>query len=178
MKRNTTTKAQRKLIRDLEELWSLLSLDYTNITNYEKTSRTLHLERMKRHLIIGEVVVQYTLIDECLNIRLCKYFFGANMDSIRIWKTTKFQNFNYHVLEQLSLLEKLRFVRSFVKIPKSINGDIERINALRNGLVHALFPENLKKSKPIYKGKSIFSIEGINLFIEDMGKITAFFLHR
>jgi hypothetical protein len=176
MNRDVLTRKQQSLVHELDELSSLLGLDYQKIKEYERESRTPHLERMKKHFIIGEVITQYTLIDEHLSMHLCHYFFGRGKSVIRLWKTKRFQRFNYHVLEELSLLAKLRFVKSFMNIPKPLVSDIERINALRNGLAHAFFPENLKKSKPIYKGKNIFSSEGVRLFMEDMGKITDFFL--
>lgn len=176
MKKETLTKRQRKLITELEDLSSLLRLDYQNIEDYEPESRTPRLERMKRHFVVGEVVAQYTLIDEYLNMKLCHYFFGRGKSFIRLWKTKRFQRFNYHILEELSLLAKLRFVRSFSNVPRSIVSDIERINNLRNGLAHAFFPENLKRSKPVYKGKGIFSKEGIETFMEDTGRISDFFL--
>jgi hypothetical protein len=34
---------------------------------------------------------------------------------------------------------------------------IEPLNAVRNGLTHAFFPENLRSSKPIWNGKDIFT---------------------
>jgi len=119
--------------------------------------------------------MQYTLIDEYLNEQLCHYVFGRKRSFPKLWKTKKFQNFNYHVLEGLFLLEKLRYVKSFRKIPKKIAKNIDQINVLRNGLAHAFFPENLKRSKPIYKGKSIFSVESIAQFVEDMSEISDFF---
>lgn len=156
---------------------TLLRLDWRNIKAYEREARTPHLKRMKEHLIIGEVVTQYTLIDEYLNMRLRLYFFGRGKSVARLWKTKKFQNFNQHVLEGLSLLEKLRFVKSVTRIPKAIASDIEQINALRNGLAHSFFPENLKRSKPVYKGKNIFTYEGIRRFVDDMSEIDDFFVH-
>ena len=176
MSTDPLTKKQRILIKQLKEIDDLLRLDWENIKDYERDGRTFHLERMKRHLIIGEVVMQYTLIDEYLNVQLCHHFFGRNKSFIKLWKTKKYQNFNYYILEGLFLLEKLRYVKSFKEIPKRIARDIEQINTLRNGLAHAFFPENLKRSKPIYKGKSIFTLEGIKQFVDDMAEISHFFM--
>src|SRR6266404_1889023 len=89
-------------------------------------------------------------------------------------QTKKFKNFNYNILEGLFLLEKLRYVRSFMKIPKKITKNIDKINTLRNGLAHAFFPENLKRSKPIYKGKSIFTLQGIQQLGRHGGNIGLF----
>ena len=176
MPTDSLTRKQKVLFADVEKISDLLGLDWRNVEDYEKDSRTPHLERMKRHLIIGEVVMQYTLIDDFLNVQLCQHFFGRNKSFIKLWKTKKFQNFNYHVLEGLFLLEKLRYVKSFKKIPKKIANNIDQINVLRNGLAHAFFPENLKRSKPIYKGKSIFTYEGIQKFVDDMSEISHSFI--
>src|SRR6266704_1035796 len=120
MPTDSLTKKQKDLVAELEKVSELLSLDWRRIKDYDRDSRTPHLERMKRHLIIGEVVMQYTLIDEYLNVQLCHHFFGRKKSFIKLWKTKKFQNFNYNILEGLFLLEKLRYVKSFMKIPKKI----------------------------------------------------------
>jgi len=170
------SKKQKALLRELEELNELLGLDWRGIKQYERGARTAHLERIKRHLIIGEVVMQYTLIDEHLNMQLCRHFFGRGRRFTKLWKTKKFKNFNYHLLEGLFLLQKLSYVKSFKPIPKHITRSIEQINSLRNGLAHAFFPENLKRSKPVYKGKGIFTIEGVQQFVGDMSEISQFFI--
>jgi hypothetical protein len=184
MPRTTTPKSadrltqhQRRLLRELEEITSLLKLDYRDIRSYEPAARTPLLERMKRQFIIGEVITSYTLTDEHLNARIAQFFFGRKKSFIMLWKTKRFKVFNYHVLEELSLMAKLRFVKSISTVPKAVAADIERLNALRNGLAHAFFPENLRRSKPEWKGKNIFTIEGLRAFLEDMTKIGAFFLH-
>jgi hypothetical protein len=109
-------------------------------------------------------------------MRLCHYFFGRGRSFPQLWKTKRFRNFNYHVLEELSLLKKLAFVKSISKVTKAIAGDIERLNAVRNGLAHAFFPENLKKSKPEWKGKGIFAVDGLRVFMDDMAMLHNYFL--
>lgn len=56
--------------------------------------------------------------------------------------------------------------------------DINRLNTLRNAIAHAFFPENLRSSKPTWKGKDIFSIEGLRQFSEDIAKIDDYFIYR
>lgn len=165
------TPKQKRLFQELEDIVSHLGLDYREIRDYEEAARTLHLERIKRHLIRGEVVGEYTLIDEFLNNRLCRYFFGKKRSFIQLWKTQKFKNFNHYVIEQLSLLEKLRFARAISNIPRQVAAEIERINSLRNGLAHSFFPENLRSSKPVWKGKDIFTLHGLIQFGEDMKRV-------
>jgi hypothetical protein len=75
------------------------------------------------------------------------------------------------VIEQLSVLEKLGFVDAIQKVHRLVAEDIRRLNAFRNALAHAFFPENLKKSKPEWKGTSVFTVQGVRRFDEDMDKI-------
>jgi hypothetical protein len=166
------TAKQRELIKELDELYYYFDLDYSGLARELKgKSLTTGLEVTKDKVIRAQVIVWYTLVDEFLNIRLCHYFFGAKADFIRLWKTKKFQLFNYHILEELSLMKKLAFVRSLVKMPKQIVSDIGRLNALRNGIAHALYPQNLKRNTPVYKGKNIFTIEGLRLLRDDSERV-------
>jgi len=169
------TYKQRALIKELEELAYQFSLDYYNIQNYKRAERTTYLELARDKIIRGQVVIWYTLLDEHLNTEISRYLFGRKANFIRLWKTKRFRTFNYHILEELHLMQKLRFVKSIRKLPKSVAADIERLNALRNGIVHAFFPQNLKRSKPMYKGKDVFSLEGVKQLQDDMDKIFDFF---
>jgi len=137
--------------------------------------RNQHLQRIKRHLIIGEVIRRYTLIDEFLTNRMCRHFFGKKRSFPQLWKTERFRTFNHYIVEELSLLAKLRLVKTVSDVPKRIAAEIVRVNALRNGLAHAFFPENLKKSPPLWKGQSIFTPEGLQRFSEDLEAVNEHF---
>jgi hypothetical protein len=155
------TAQQLGVFREVEEIASMIKLDYPYILAYERDARTPIIEHMRRKMILSEIITRYTLVDEHLNLTLCHYFFGRKKSTIQLWKTKRFQLFNHHVIEELSLMAKFRFAKSIAKMPKGVAADIDRLNALRNGLAHALFPENLKRSKPEWKGKNIFSKEGL-----------------
>ena len=120
--------------------------------------------------------MDYTLIDEFLNTRIAHFFFGRKKPFWKLWRTKRFRLFNYHVLEELSLLKKLQLVRAITPIPSAIRDDIERLNSLRNGIAHAFFPENLKKAKPVWKGENIFTLKGVRQFQDDMRKVIDYFL--
>ena len=153
MKKKRLTPKQVSLQNEIGEIIALLQLDYQNIQKRNPSTRTVHLQIIKDHLIRGQIIMYYTLVDELLNERICRYYFGGKSDFIRLWKTKRFQLFNYHVLEELSLMQKLRFVRSIKPVPRRIVGEIERLNALRNGIAHALFPENRERKEAL---KTIF----------------------
>ena len=170
------TRKQNILLKELGALAELFDIDYANIANYEPAARTAKLESMKRHLVIGEVVRSYTVADEFLNMEICRYYFRRNRTFIKLWKSKRFRYFNYFILEELYPLQKLRLVKAFKHVPKDISRTIESLNVLRNGLAHAFFPENLRKSKPTWKGKNIFSLEGATLYVADIHALWEFFM--
>jgi hypothetical protein len=171
------TRSQKKLLAEVETIAELSQVDYVNILEYDSEERTTRLRLMKNQIVRSQIITDYTFIDEMLGSAICHYFFGKTKSFITLWKTKKFKNFNYYILEVLSLTEKLRLVKSITKVPKGVAADIEALNALRNGLAHAFFPENLRSAKPAYKGQDIFSRGGLERFIEDMSKISDFFVH-
>lgn len=169
------TAYQLRVFREVEEIARMVKLDYPYILAYERDARTPIIEHMRRKMILSEVIARYALVDEHLNLTVCRYFFGRKKSTIQRWKAKRFQLFNHHVIEELSLMAKLRFAKSIAKIPKGVASDIERLNALRNGMAHAFFPENLKRSKPEWKGKSVFIKAGLKVFLEDMDKMASYF---
>lgn len=175
MKPDRLTHTQRRLQRELEELAEIAGLDYQNIRDYDPEARTTYLQLMRRQLVCGFVVAKYTYLDELLGSEICRYLFGSR-GFIKLWRTKKFRTFNHYILEDLFLLQKLRFIKAIRKVPKDIAADVERINALRNGLAHAFFPENLRKSPPVYKGKDIFTLTGFRLFAADVERISTYFV--
>lgn len=134
------------------------------------------MQLAQNQLIRSEVVMDYTLIDEFLGTIICQYFFGKKRSLWQHWRTKKFKIFNYHVVEELSLLKKLNLVREIRAVPNKVRRDIERLNALRNGLAHAFFPENLKREKPVWKGQNIFTYTGLEAYKADVREIINFFV--
>jgi hypothetical protein len=75
---------------------------------------------MKNQIVRSQVVADYTFIDEMLGAAICHYFFGKKHGFIKLWKTKKFRDFNYYILEVLSITEKLRLVKAIHDVPKSV----------------------------------------------------------
>jgi len=172
------------LVRELGEIAELLGLDYGDIKSYDREQRTVRLEMIKDLLVRAEVVSKYTLINESLDSIISEYYFGPFTQKkgfMYYWRTKKFQRFNFYILERLSILQKLDLVKDVTKMPANIANNIAAINDLRNALAHAFFPENLRRyrpSKPVYKGKNIFSLEGLERFLEDCEAIWDWYYRR
>jgi hypothetical protein len=88
----------------------------------------------------------------------------------------------------MSLMEKLAFVKDVYMMSKAIAADVEAINAIRNAVAHAFFPENLrayrtkhgstsrKLAGPRYKGVDIFTFDGIDRFLNDSRRVVQFLI--
>jgi hypothetical protein len=172
----------RELVAELDKITELLGLNYQHVfEEAQGKAKASHLKHIKTEIIRGHVVSRYTLVDELLSITLRRCFFGkitfkTITDDISGEGRKKYQNFNRHVLEVLSLRQKLAFVKSFVDIPPKIAKSVGNLNTLRNGLAHSFFPEDRYDSKPEYKGKSIFTLDGLETFEDDMEQVRDYFV--
>jgi hypothetical protein len=135
------------------------------------------LELAKDQIIRSAIIQKYVLLDEFLSAVVCWHFFGKRRGFPELWRTKRFRSFNYFVLERLYLLQKLDLVRSIHEIPKWVSSDLAALNDLRNGIAHSFFPQN-RRRKPDWKGVSVFTIEGFEDFLQDMAKLTDFFVDR
>lgn len=172
------TAKQRHLVGELRQLLSTLMLDPDVIVADEDVDgRTPRLELAKDQIIRSAVMLKYVLMDEFLGAVICWHYFGMRRSFAQLWKTKRFRSFNHFVLERLYLLQKLDLVKSIHEIPKAVIADLAALNDLRNGIAHSFFPQN-RRRKPEWKGQSIFTEAGFERFLEDMGKLSDFFVAR
>lgn len=170
------TKKQKALVVEIKHITSLLGLDPDEIiAEAEPEGRTPYLEVAKDQMIRSAVILKYVLMDEFLSGVICWHYFGKRRTFQQLWKTKRFRSFNYFVLEKLYLLQKLDLVRSIHTVPKWVVSDLAALNELRNGIAHSLFPQN-RRRKPEWKGQTVFSESGIERFLEDMQKLSDFFV--
>src|SRR5271157_1148520 len=97
-----TTK-QRRLMKELDMVFSGLELDFWNAERWPPKWKTARLEVALRWLVRGEVVHQYTLVDELLACRICWYFVRKR-PSHKLWHSDKLKLSNSQVLEDPSLI--------------------------------------------------------------------------
>ena len=168
---------QKRQIKEIEDIIELFGLNYQRVDSLEQEAILPVLRSIKDHYIRGQIVLDYTFIDELLSCIICKYFCDPKKSFIKSWKTKKFKNFNYFI-EKLYLLNKLDLVDIIIKVPKLIDRSIRGINDLRNGLAHSFFPENLRRNKPIYKKQSIYTLNGLKKYLEDRELITNFLFKK
>src|SRR6266403_3297349 len=113
-------------------------------------------------MVVAEVVMQYTLLDELLGEIIVQYFFDVDPDAIHYggeWRGDKFRIFVHHMLDEMFLLKKKDVAHAIEPLPSEMNKILQRINAVRNSLAHSFFPENRKEyrksGKVLYADKDI-----------------------
>jgi len=170
------TKKQRALLGELKVLISTLGLDADEIVA-DPEARSTRLELAKDQITRSSILLKYVLMDEYLSAIMCWHYFGKKRGFPQLWKTKRFQTFNYFILEKLYLVQKLEFVKSIHEIPGWVSSDLMALNDLRNGIAHPFFPQN-RRRKPEWKHHSVFTGAGFDRFLEDMQKLSDFFVER
>jgi len=167
------TKNQRALLKEAEAIAYLTNLDFNQIEKKD-TDRTLALQIAIHKMVIAEVVMRYTFLDEILADLIAKYYFRqvkTRIDFVKLWRSTKFSTFVHHVLDEMYLLKKMEFVHTIRPLPPDVMKTIRKINAVRNAFAHSLFPENRKEhrknKKVLYGDRDIRTQEGLKKFLED-----------
>jgi len=171
------TKLQRKIRAEITQVLEYLDLEPdTIVESYTGDQLTWKLRMIRDHVIRGEVITCYLMIDVMLEAVLRVYYFKRGKGSVRnLRKSKRVSNFNA-LCEELFLMQKFRQVKRLIKVPKSINVTVERINVLRNSMAHSFYSKGKHSSK--YKGKDIFSFEGLKSFREDAEEVFRYFNPR
>jgi len=172
------TPKQRALITEVKGLMSRLYLDPDELATLKDSGeRTTRLELAKRQIVSGAIILDYVLMDEFLTCVMCWHFFGKTRGFPELWKTKRFQVFNFQLMEKTYLVQKLDFVKAIHNIPKPVVSDLMALNDLRNAVAHSFFPEN-RRRKPEWKNQNVFEKAGFVRFKEDMIALKNFFLKR
>ena len=69
------------------------------------------------------------------------------------------------LLSELSLIQKVRELRTIPPVPSTVSRTIDRLNAVRNAVADSFYgPSRYSTS---YRGKDVFTLEGLRLVLED-----------
>jgi hypothetical protein len=166
------TKAQKRTVDEIEELLRIGGHDWRVVEElYEPDARLEQLKRIKLDFIRMKVIGDYVFADELLTVVIVAYFFPVRKFPRR-WKDKKRLTFLHFVIEELFMLRKLAFVKDIQKFDREMAETLERLNALRNAMAHSFVPEKKrdyrKAGKVTWKGKDIYTTEGVEQFDADM----------
>jgi hypothetical protein len=166
------TRVQKRLYDEAREIAKEVMLDIWQIEAWPSAVRIDILRVAIHRMVIAEVVVQYTLLDEILADLICRYYFKEKHTHFgKLWKTKRFKTFVQYVLDEMYLLKKLEVVNQIESVPSDVRKTVQKVNAVRNSLAHSFFPENRKeyskKKKVLYGGKDLMSRDGLLTFKRD-----------
>jgi len=179
------TRSERKLLKTAKEIAELTRNDLDTVGNWEEVFRPYGIRASINHMVIGEIITRYTLLDELLTSLIAKYFFRVPKQPTNFkkwWRTKKFKIFNHLIMDETFLLKKMQIAHAIKPLPGSIQSSIHRINSVRNAFAHSFFPENRKEHKKLgkvlYMGRDIRTHEGLDAFIADASDTYDFIAKR
>jgi hypothetical protein len=170
------TLQQKRLMEKLDEVSDICRLNYKDVMSdgeppYE---RTIFLEAAVRRMVVGFVIETYALVDNILTDIICNVYLSEpddESDAAQFWQTKHFASFVYNAMDVMYPLQKLRLIDDIDEIPKEFRKTIERLNNLRNALAHSFVPESRREHQKTgyvgYRGRDIFSLEGLRSFDDD-----------
>lgn len=169
------TKAQRRTVEEIEEILRIGGYDWRVVESlYEPAARLEQLKRIKLDFIRMKVIGDYVFVDELLTVIIVSYFFPVKSFPKR-WKNKKMLTFMHFIMEELSLIRKLALVREFRSFESEMARSVQALNAVRNAMAHSFLPEtkrDYRKTRTVtWKGKDMYTIEGIEQFDSDMLKL-------
>lgn len=97
------TPRQKAKVEELKEISKIVCVDFWNVdtSNDDNDVKNMVLQLAKDRLIRADIVYYYVVIDELLCELIARYFFDPRK-TMQLWKTQRFKNFNYHILEGMS----------------------------------------------------------------------------
>jgi hypothetical protein len=168
------TRAQRGLQREAEVISEITKTNFASVGEKDADMRIPLLKIAINHMVVGEVVNWYTLLDEMMSDVICKYFFKVPNKQFhfgRLWRTKKFRTFVHYMLDEMYLLKKMELVHAIKPLPGQVRSTVYKVNSVRNAVAHSFFPENRKEyrklGKVMYGGRNLRTSEGLELFRQE-----------
>jgi hypothetical protein len=171
------TRAQRRIVGEIEEVLRIGGYDWRVVEElYEDPDERLaQLKRVKLDFIRMKVIGDYVFADELLTTVVVSYFFPVRKFPKR-WKDKRMRTFMHFVMERLFMLQKLALVKEIREFDREMARAVERLDALRNAMAHSFVPEmkrEYRKTKKVtWKGKDIYTTEGIEQFDTDVRELS------
>ena len=173
------TRRDRLLVKEVHALVGDLRLDPDKIAiEMDPELRNVALRHARLHLIRGEVITQFTLVDEVLTHELAIEMLGGRKE--KPWKTKKrrFDRVKSVLSEsRMSVRQKLDLYRSYRRVPARVTEIIAGLNSARNALAHVFYLEGQKR-RAKYLGQDILSTKTFERFQNDLGSLFDYFLQR
>lgn len=171
------SRKQRSLIREIELIRRIFGFGRTDAAFARGKELTTDLQLTKDLMIRSVVVMIYALVDESLNLAICRKMFGGERGRFEFNRSKRFRAFHHYMLENLPLVKKVEFVKAVYQIPASVSKAIYALNDLRNAIAHSFIPER-RRVGPLWNGRSIYTSEGFEEFRADTARASKLLVRR
>jgi len=163
------TRTERRLVREIKTLASDLGLDPVEIAEEEDQElRYVGLTNARMHIIRGEVITQFTLVDDLLTHELTIEILGGSKKKPWRRKKVRFDRAKAVLIEsRMSLRHKLDLYKTYRRVPARIVEIVAGLNSARNSLAHVFYLEG-RRRRAKYRGQDIISVKTFDRFREDM----------
>jgi hypothetical protein len=171
------TRGQRKALTQLKSVLHMTGLDPdAQIKRWQSDPEAILpiLRSMLDQVVRSEVLNWYTMTDLILDMALLDHVFGKNRSRSSLRRSKRYKTVQ-SMLRKLYPRQKLQLLRTFKNVPKPICRSIGAMNELRNGLAHSFFLKDIPASKRTYIGRNVFTVDGLEFFLEDMHRVRYFF---
>lgn len=137
------------------------------------------INNQKKKIITMMVLGEYLQIDSKMSVLVTNFFFrhcqGTTWEAVQAIVTThEFEVFQAKIVNEMPFLRKLSILKEIYDIPKDIVSKVNKLNDLRNAIAHSLVPENLEHNRTLYNEQSIFTNDGIKVFLTDVQSVMDF----
>lgn len=167
---------QNRLTREIQEILDNQDLNPEEVIKDSEDQEEIdtRLEIAKDWLVRIVIISDYVMINEWLDVIIENYFF----ETARRNQIKRPRMFRQHILDRLSIHNKIELIDEFFKLRDSDRSFILALNGLRNALAHSFFPESRRREKALYKKKSIYKIEVLRQYKSDCDKTNAVLIEK
>lgn len=175
----TLTRRQQTIAKEIRALLESLRLNPDSLVAVvDREYRTTALALARLHLIRGEVITTFTVVDDLLTHFLAIEMMGGRKQEPWRKKRQRFERVKSVLVEsRMSLRHKLDLFRSFRRVPKQILEVAYGLNTARNALAHVFHLEG-RKRRARYRGQDILSIGVFDRFQSDTNRLLDFLVGR
>lgn len=140
-----------------------------------------YLEIERDGIIRARVLLDCAMVEEVTAIIIMDHV----LDDSTKWNQTKYfarikkyRVLYDDVLGRLPARHKLAVAKKFIRIPKTISNNIQRMIALRDVFAHVRTLDYTKRRDLDYKGKNILSEAGFQSYVQDSSDAVAFLVKK
>lgn len=170
-----------KRLAELNEIMFFLGYGYPkSIGDYPESSSTkIGIELDIKTLVTGYVIRVHIELDEVLSEYISDYFLPMDSDpEINKKILDKRRLLKWNILDYLPFNRKVDFFNDTRKSKENAPSNLHEINNVRMAVAHIFWPELRKTDRSVYRGKNIFSFEGLKIFADDANKAVSFVIEQ